>query len=198
MSWPDFRDYEYHAHRLVLHTAVIDSSGGYHFWPHHFGVRLTNCEFGRPGPGFNDFRFDFTDPHVWIDSLADPDTVDTFCIVHCAGLAEHLGGDTTHFARMDSRPGWEWSYRVSVNDYGYGEADEEFLLTLPDTVTPEVHLRVEVTLPLLYKWDLRGRRRINLDCLRIARIDVPGFEPRTLDDARFSSRSLLKDLPAEY
>jgi hypothetical protein len=172
LSWPDFHDYEHHTHLLILHTAVIDSSGGYTFWPRYFGLGLTNCEFRRPGAGFSNFRVNSPDLYVWIDSLTDPDTVDTFSLVHCSGLAQHLGGDTTHFARMDSRPGWEWSYRVSVNDYGYGGAEAEFLLTLPDTVTPEVHMRVEVTLPLLYKWDSRGRRHINLDYLRITRIDT--------------------------
>lgn len=172
MSWPDYRDYEHHAHKLVLHTAVVDSTHGSASSLDYFRVRFRDCEFRRLGPGFNDFRFDYSDLWAGIESIADQDTVDTFWVMHCEGLAQHLGGDTTHFARMDTRPGWAWSYRVGVNDYGYGEPEEEFPLTLPDTVTPDVHLRIEVTLPLLYEYDSRGRRLINLDYLRITRIDT--------------------------
>jgi hypothetical protein len=176
MSWPDPLDHEYHTHRLILHTAVIDSSHGHSYWPRDIGMALLRCEFRRPGSGYDNFRADYTtEPYVLLDSVADPDTVDTFSLVHFAGLAQHLGGDTTHFARMDSLPGWEWSYRVTayVNGEGDGwEAEEEFLLTLPDTVAPEVHLRIEVTWPLLYEYDSRGHLRINLNYVRISRLDT--------------------------
>jgi len=174
MSWPDYRDYEHHAHKLVLHTAVVDSSQGSASWPDRFHVRFRSCEFRRPGPGFNDFRFEYSDLWAGIDSIADPDTVDTFWVMHCHGLAQHLGGDTTHFARLDSRPGWEWCYRAAFSLYegDYGEDEEVFLVTLPDSVTTEVHVRVEVTLPLLYEYDSRGRRHINLDYVHITRIDT--------------------------
>ncbi len=171
---PDPRDYQFHGHSLIVHTVMIDSSAGRSGWPRGFRVSLHDCEYRRPGPGFCNYGVYSDDPYVRIDSVADPDTVDTFGFAHYVGLVQHLGGDTTHFARVDSLPGWEWHYRVSVyanEGNGWDEVDG-FLLTLPDTVTPEVHLRVEATWPLLYEYDSGGGLHINLDYLHITRLDA--------------------------
>jgi len=171
---PDPRDYPYHAHRLIVHTEMIDSSAGRSGWPQGFGVKLHDCEYRRPGSGFCNYGVYGDAPYVRIDSVAAPDTVDTFGFAHYAGLTQHLGGDTTHFASMDSLPGWEWHYRVSVyarDPYDWDEVGA-YLLTLPDTVAPEVHIRVEVIWPLLYEYDSGGGLHVNRDYVRITRLDV--------------------------
>ncbi len=174
LDWPDPLDYPYHGHRLIVHTSVIDSTAGHGTTQPHFYLALRNCEFRRPGSGHDVFAFDYSYFTVDIDSFNDPDTVDTSFVPHFDGLAQHLGGDTSHFARMDSRPGWEWRYRGFVADRGRYDMEgaERFMLSIPDTVTPEVHLRVEVVWPLLYESDRRGRLHYDLDYLRITRIDA--------------------------
>ncbi len=175
-SWldqPDPLDYPYDWHRVVFHTTVIDSSAGTGDFRPHFSLELSDAEFRRPGCGSNVFTSRIGTMTIQIDSFADPDTVDTFSIAHFAGLAQSLDGDTSHFARLDSRPGWEWFYRCRMTGRYYGQDGEKrFTASLPDTVTSEVHLLVEVVWPWVHEYDRYGQIHYNLDYLRITRIDA--------------------------
>jgi hypothetical protein len=175
LNWPDPRDHAYHGHRMIVHTAVIDSTAGQGTWRPRLRVWLDDGEFRRPGSGFDVFACGSGAFTVSVDSLNDPDTVDTFFVPHFDGLAQRQGGDTSHFARMDSLPGWQWQYRGSVAVYmaGRWQDPEYFMLALPDTVAPEVHLRVEIVWPPLCEYDWRRDRvHYDLDYLRITRIDA--------------------------